>query len=197
MKRTLIAVISCSSLISGIIVVASFWPTNIQPIIICGKLILVLLLLMGPWILLVGVIWIVQGIRKFKEMPRNRVSSMIPYAFGLSIIIATILLADAGMFMKIPFMRHLPDFKSATSEIDFSKPGIQDLQKKLGIWNVDQCGVDEQGGVYFRIDMHEWWMIQWSFGFACRPDERTSPFGREGYMLRPMVDDWYYFKVKI
>ena len=65
----------------------------------------------------------------------------------------------------------------------------------LGIYRVLDSLRDARGGVYFRTSTSSDMMIDtMSWGFAWRPNQEGSPYGRARYRLRPLGGAWYSFR---
>ena len=197
MKRTLIVVVSYSTLISGIIALVSLWPGRVLTILSPFGFILLLILVVstGPWLFFASMTRLIRWVRTSKESPWKMLGSLVIHLAGVSLITAVLLLAVNGVFLEIAFRRQLPEFEVAASRIDTSKPVNRQFGRRVGMWTVDRYGVDEQGGIYFRIDTAMAMIDMWSFGFAFKPGKRGTPFGKARYTLRPLKDGWYYFKV--
>ena len=69
------------------------------------------------------------------------------------------------------------------------------LDRRLGVYRVDQYAADPRGGVYFRTHAGADGLgpDAMSYGFAFRPNREGSPFGNAGYRLFRMTGDWYGF----
>jgi hypothetical protein len=115
-----------------------------------------------------------------------------------------ILMIFAGAFILLKF--YVPCriafavSRSAFEELVMQspKPSRQraKLNRRLGVYRVDEYAADPRGGVYFRVhsggdgigpDLM-------SYGFAYRPNKSGTPFGAAHYRLFTLGGDWYCFR---
>jgi hypothetical protein len=70
------------------------------------------------------------------------------------------------------------------------------LDRRIGIYHVDQYAADPRGGVYFRTGSAADGLgpDTMSYGFAYRPNGEGTPFGRAAYLVRPLGGEWYWFQ---
>lgn len=70
------------------------------------------------------------------------------------------------------------------------------LNKKLGIYHVDQYAADPRGGVYFRVYRGRDGLgpDTISYGFAYQPNLQGSPFGAAYYGIYPLGNGWFWFQ---
>ncbi len=67
---------------------------------------------------------------------------------------------------------------------------------RLGLYRVDSRSVDPRGGTYFRTHSggHGIGPDVMSHGFAYRPNNHGTPYGRCGYTLTHLFGSWYRFQ---
>ena len=72
----------------------------------------------------------------------------------------------------------------------------ESLNKKLGIYRVDQYAADHRGGVYFRVYRGRDGLgpDTISYGFAYQPNLQGSPFGEAYYGIYPLGNGWFWFQ---
>ena len=70
------------------------------------------------------------------------------------------------------------------------------LNKRLGVYRVDQYAADPRGGVYFRVYSGGDGISpdRMSYGFAYQPNPKGTPFGATRYRVFPLGNDWYWFR---
>jgi hypothetical protein len=69
------------------------------------------------------------------------------------------------------------------------------LNKRLGVYYVDEYAADPRGGVYFRVHTGPDGIgpDQMSYGFAYMPNSSGTPFGAARYEQFRLSDGWYWF----
>jgi len=70
------------------------------------------------------------------------------------------------------------------------------LNRRLGIYLVDEYAADSRGGVYFRVYRGSDGLgpDRISYGFAYKPNASGTPFGAAGCQLFRLGNDWYWFR---
>ncbi len=98
---------------------------------------------------------------------------------------------------RLAFMTSRSAFEQVRVQLPVSAKGKITLNRKLGLYEVDEYAIDSRGGVYFRV----FWggdglspdII--SYGFAHQPNREGSPFGAAKYQVFYLYGDWYWFRV--
>ena len=70
------------------------------------------------------------------------------------------------------------------------------LNRRLGVYRVDQYAIDPRGGIYFRTGTGQDGMgpDTMSYGFVYRPNPDGTPFGASRYLVRRIRGDWHWFQ---
>ena len=173
--------------------IRGFWPGFLNHL---NFLILLASIFIVPIMVICGLSIIVLAIARIDKDNKKEILSSLKYlAIGTGVLALTIML----LFFHIPIRSTFFITKGSFSRIvnfeDFSAESSGN--QWVGIWFVDECKVDNNGGLYFRIgeDMDGIGPDTMSFGFAYKPNLKTSPFGGAGYELSKVSEDWYYFSV--
>jgi hypothetical protein len=98
---------------------------------------------------------------------------------------------------RLAFMTSRSAFEQVRVQLPVSAKGKITLNRKLGLYEVDEYAIDSRGGVYFRV----FWggdglspdVI--SYGFVHQPNREGSPFGAANYQIVYLYGDWYGFRV--
>ncbi|MBD2253744.1 hypothetical protein [Nostoc parmelioides] len=98
---------------------------------------------------------------------------------------------------RLAFMISQSAFEQVRLQLPISATGKTTLNRKLGLYEVDEYAIDSRGGVYFRV----FWggdglspdVI--SYGFVHQPNREGSPFGAAKYQVFYLHGDWYWFRV--
>jgi hypothetical protein len=98
---------------------------------------------------------------------------------------------------RLAFMTSRSAFEQVRVQLPVSAKRKITLNRKLGLYEVDEYAIDSRGGVYFRV----FWggdglspdVI--SYGFVYQPNREGSPFGAADYQIFYLYGDWYGFRV--
>ncbi|MBX3451227.1 MAG: hypothetical protein KF777_16795 [Planctomycetaceae bacterium] len=113
--------------------------------------------------------------------------------------IAVILLAATFAALKFYLPRRIAFGLCHSSFQDIVDRGIvsnPEFNTWIGPYYVDQCLVDDQGGIYFRAYASRVGLgpDMMSYGFCRNPSQAGSPFGAAGYRTFPLSAGWYWFR---
>lgn len=100
---------------------------------------------------------------------------------------------------RLAFMISQSAFEQVRVQLPISAKRNIKLNRKLGLYEVDEYAIDSRGGVYFRV----FWggggdglsPDTISYGFAYQPNSEGSPFGAAKYQVFYLYGDWYWFRV--
>ena len=67
------------------------------------------------------------------------------------------------------------------------------LNRRVGIYRVDEWVTDPRGGVYFRTGTTADMIDTISFGFAYKPNKTGTPFGAASYRYGRLTGGWYWW----
>jgi hypothetical protein len=118
-------------------------------------------------------------------------------AFAPLIVVVTYLLLTFYVPRRIAFRAALDQFEAMLpSAPAATENGARPLNRRLGVYRVDQYAADPRGGVYFRTGAGQDGIgpDRMSFGFVHRPNPSGTPFGAARYLFRPLGGDWYWFQ---
>ncbi|MEX0937659.1 MAG: hypothetical protein WDZ59_07340 [Pirellulales bacterium] len=112
------------------------------------------------------------------------------------VVAATLVLLAANVPRRIAFAVARPAFTGFLEALPGDAPARMELNRRLGIYQVDEVTIDPRGGVFFRTysgadgigpDVM-------SHGFCYRPNPDGTPFGAASYRRSPLGDGWYWFQ---
>jgi hypothetical protein len=98
---------------------------------------------------------------------------------------------------RLAFMISRSAFEQVRVQLPVSAKGKITLNRKLGLYEVDEYAIDSRGGVYFRVFWggHGLSPDVISYGFVHQPNREGSPFGAADYQIFYLYGDWYGFRV--
>ena len=153
---------------------------------------LVLSVLASPIIVIVGLItlWLLErrGSLWQVAIPRKQVG------IALLMLLATFVLLIANVPRRIAFMASRSAFQTVVDKTPSPVGRDTLLNRRLGIYMVDEYEGDARGGTYFRVYSSPDSIDTISFGFCYRPNSEGSPFGASGYRTFRLGDGWYWFR---
>ena len=123
----------------------------------------------------------------------------IPWRQGgvaLLMLLGTYTLLRFYVPRRIAFMASRSAFQRLVEQAPEADNGTISLNRRLGIYLVDEYSTDPRGGIYFRVysgadgigpDVM-------SYGFCYNPNSNGSPFGASQYRTFKMGNGWYWFR---
>ncbi|MBD2214719.1 hypothetical protein H6G27_33450 [Nostoc linckia FACHB-104] len=114
-----------------------------------------------------------------------------------SIVLVCYILLKFYIPRRIAFMISRTAFEQVRVQLPISARGKITLNRKLGLYEVDEYAMDSRGGIYFRV----FWGGDGlspdtiSYGFVHQPNREGSPFGTANYQVFYLCGDWYWFRV--
>lgn len=151
------------------------------------------------FLLAVVVQYIFSIIRQLRKNPVDAKISFFRFILAAAILVLTAAIAWLQIPLRIPFYFCKTSFESFVKLAPTSEHvgETHELNKRLGIWYVDQYAVDPRGGTYFRIASGQegFGPDTISYGFAFKPNLKGSPFGNARYYYSNLVGEWFYFEV--
>lgn len=139
------------------------------------------------------------GRRNLKSI-RLRRQTFVPWR-EVTIIAGIVLVCYVLLKFYIPrrlaFMISQSAFEQVRVQLPISATGKITLNRKLGLYEVDEYAMDSRGGLYFRV----FWGGDGlgpdtiSYGFVHQPNSEGSPFGAAKYQVFYLYGDWYWFRV--
>jgi hypothetical protein len=118
-----------------------------------------------------------------------------PFLISSSVLILSVVLIVTGIPRRVAFLISRPSFQRHVATAPASEYEGEGLGRWLGVYYVDRYAADPRGGVYFRTHAGADGIgpDTMSYGFAFKPNQKGTPFGRAGYGLTHLVGDWYLF----
>lgn len=98
---------------------------------------------------------------------------------------------------RLAFMVSRLAFEQVRVQPPISAKSNIKLNRKLGLYKVDEYAIDSRGGVYFRVFSGGDGLSPdtVSYGFVNQPNHEGSPFGAAEYQVFYLYGDWYWFRV--
>ena len=125
------------------------------------------------------------------RIPWRRVSIVC-----VAMLFGTYVLLKFYVPRRIAFAASRAAFDELVPQATPSAAGGTPLNRRVGIYTVDEYAADPRGGVYFRVhrgydglgpDVR-------SYGFVYQPNPSGTPFGAGGYRLFRLGGNWYWFR---
>jgi hypothetical protein len=97
---------------------------------------------------------------------------------------------------RIAFAAARSEFEQFVPEAPKSEQSGAPLNRRLGVYLVDEYAADPRGGVYFRVHSGADGIgpDTMSSGFAYQPNAAGTPFGAASYQFRRLGHSWYWFR---
>jgi hypothetical protein len=170
--------------------------TSVYPGVLNDLLFMGILLsfLIAPVVFIVGGIVLLILARKGKlrglRIPRTRA------AIVFALLLGTYVLLKFYVPRRVAFAASRAAFEQMILQATPSEHQGTPLNRRLGIYMVDEYAADPRGGVYFRVHSGGDGLgpDRMSYGFAYKPNPRGTPFGAARYGLFRLGTDWYWFR---
>lgn len=132
-----------------------------------------------------------HGKLKGVTIPWKRVGVVVTILFG------TFVLLQFYVPRRIAFSVSRSAFERLVSQAPESHYQGTPLNRRLGLYRVDEYAADPRGGVYFRVYRGTDGIGPdcMSYGFVYTPNAKGTPFGASQYELFGLGNDWYWFHV--
>ncbi|MEB3151070.1 MAG: hypothetical protein VKL60_18880 [Sphaerospermopsis sp.] len=139
------------------------------------------------------------GRRNLKSI-RLRRQTFVPWrevAIIAGIVLVCYVLLKFYIPRRLAFMISQSAFEQVRVQLPISAKRKITLNRKLGLYEVDEYAMDSRGGLYFRV----FWGGDGlspdtiSYGFVHQPNSEGSPFGAAKYQVFYLYGDWYWFRV--
>jgi hypothetical protein len=171
------------------LLVMSLWPGFAGGWIICLAI---------PAIGFLGIVWLGVLLAWLFYKEEREPKSLLT----ISVAPIVVCLTFATLLFYIPrrigfvFFRHCfaRSFPTAVTVNEGDPDDGIEINKWCGIYRVDRCAVEPDGGVFFRTGTGKFLDVD-SYGFAYRPNPTHGPFGTRRYKIHPLGGDWYWFEV--
>jgi hypothetical protein len=190
MKITFNVVIALTALACLVALAISIYPGILNDLLFIGIL---LSFLVVPVVGIVGVIVFLVLAHKGKlrglRIPWKHVAVVFALLFG------TYVLLKFYVPRRIAFAASRAAFEQMVPQATPSEYQGTPLNRRLGVYKVDEYAADARGGVYFRVYSGSDGIgpDRMSYGFAYKPNQEGTPFGAARYRLFWLGNDWYWF----
>ena len=173
-------------------IVLSIWPGVLNDLLLAAVLFAVIWV---PIVLLAIVVVAISLYRRGKAKPPERFPKGEAIAAAV-VAVVTLALLVFCIPRRTAFVLSRSAFDAAVQSAPTSARGGVRLQRRLGVYRVDQHAADPRGGVYFCVHRGTDGIGPdvMSYGFAHRPNELGSPFGAAHYATFHVVGHWYWFR---
>ncbi len=187
--RRVMTIVNLITLLGGVVlIVMSLWPGYAGG---CAALLAL------PCIALLGLAWLLIGSRSLPPPWGTRANVRV-----WTILVAPVLVCTTLVMLRyyiprrVAFMAHERAFERMLPSAPPAGSGATPLERRLGIYHVDEWATDERGGVYFRTGtgIDGIGPDTMSYGFAHQPNRTGSPFGASEYEVRRLFGNWYWFR---
>lgn len=184
------AAVTLVTLACLILQLVSVYPGVLNDLALSGFFLLVLI---GPIVLLGGVVaflvlWFTNRIHQI-ALPWGST------AIVLAIVLGTYVSLKFYLPRRIAFSLSRQAFRQAMRQMPTSEfPQL--LNRRLGIYQVDEYAADPRGGFYFRVYRGRDGIgpDTMSYGFVYQPNGSGTPFGAARYRLYRLGNGWCWFR---
>jgi hypothetical protein len=190
MKVAANVIIALTALACLVALATSIYPGEANDLLFIGIL---LLFLVGPVVGIIALTGVIILARKGKlrgiRIPWMRAAVVLILLFGTYVVL------KLYVPRRIAFMASSAAFEQMVSQATPSGYQGTPLNRRLGIYDVDEYASDPRGGVYFRTyqggdgigpDVM-------SYVFAHKPNRQGTPFGAAHYRVFRLGNNWYWF----
>jgi hypothetical protein len=155
-----------------------------MPIVVIAMLIVVIVALVTL------IVFARRGTMKGVTIPWRRVAIIATVLFG------TYVLLKFYVPRRIAFAVSRAAFQQLVLQAPKSDRQRTPLNRRLGVYRVDEYATDPRGGVYFRVYSGGDGIgpDRMSYGFTYRPNSKGTPFGAAHYRVFGLGNDWYWFR---
>ncbi|WP_414756661.1 hypothetical protein [Anabaena sp. CCY 9910] len=189
----------CITLLIGVaILIISIYPGALNSFFFPVMLVSIVCV---PFAVLAILFWGLRtlGRRDLKSI-RLRRQTFVPWrevAIIAGIVLVCYVLLKFYIPRRLAFMISQSAFEQVRVQLPISAKGNIKLNRKLGLYEVDEYAMDSRGGVYFRVfwDGDGLSPDTISYGFVHQPNSEGSPFGTANYQVFYLYGDWYWFRV--
>jgi hypothetical protein len=137
-----------------------------------------------------GFVVFVRRQMKLRDLPLAR------FTGSAAILCCSLLLVFFYVPRRIAFLASRSSFEALVDEAPLREVGGTALNRRLGVYRVEDYAMDPRGGVYFRVYRGAEILDadHVSYGFAYNPNRKGSPFGDDEYLVRRITDRWFWFR---
>jgi len=173
----------------------SIWPG------VLNELIFIVFLFSVLWVPLVLIVLVVLAIVLYRRHTRGQLSPLPKREVAATaiVLLSTLILLKFYVPRRAAFRFSRSAFEQMTATapvMDCAGAGESHLDRRLGIYHVDQYARDPRGGVYFRVFAGSDGIgpDTMSYGFAYQPNQQGTPFGAAHYCVFRLSGDWYWYR---
>jgi len=193
MKTASILVLVISIACSAGLLVLSLWPGAFD------TLYFIVLLTAVFWVPLAGIgalVLLVLAIRMVIKGAEGSRACLVRLVLACAIPLLSLALVFTHTPLRLAFTFCRPSFEPWVESAPASQYGGETLNRRIGIWRVDEYAADSRGGVYFRVGTgpDNLGPDTMSYGFAFKPNPEGSPFGNAKYRRLRLTGDWFSFE---
>ncbi|PHJ60931.1 hypothetical protein VF14_15875 [Nostoc linckia z18] len=189
----------CITLLIGVaILIISIYPGALNSFFFPVMLVSIVCV---PFAVLAILFWGLRtlGRRDLKSI-RLRRQTFVPWrevAIIAGIVLVCYVLLKFYIPRRLAFMISRSAFEQVRVKLPISAKGKITLNRKLGLYEVDEYAMDSRGGAYFRVFSGGDGLSPdtISYGFVHQPNSEGSPFGAAKYQVFYLYGDWYWFRV--
>ncbi|MCF4967473.1 hypothetical protein [Nostoc sp. CMAA1605] len=174
------------------LLIISIYPGVLDSLIFIVTLVSILSI---PGFFIVGIMFLVVVGRRINlrdiQVPWRRIGAIA------TIILVSYILLKFYIPRRLAFMISRSAFEQTRVRIPFSVNRKTTLDRRLGLYTVDELAIDSRGGVYFRVYSggSGFSPDTTSYGFVYQPNREGSPFGMANYQVFSLDENWYWFRV--
>jgi hypothetical protein len=184
------AIIALTAIVCLVALAISVYPGVLNDLMFLGILLSFLVVPVVGVVALVGLIVLAwNGKLRGLQIPWARAAVVLALLFG------TYVLLTFYVPRRIAFAASRASFEQMLPQATPSQYRGTPLNRRLGLYKVDEYAADPRGGVYFRVYSGADGIgpDRMSYGFAHKPNQKGTPFGAARYCFFTLGNNWYWF----
>ena len=191
MKIAANAIIALTALACTAALAISIYPGILNDLLFFGILLSFLIVPVAAVIAIVVLI-----VLAYKGKVRKSATPWTRTAVIFAILLGCYVLLKFYVPRRIAFAASRPAFEQMILQATPSQEGGTPLNRRLGVYQVDEYAADPRGGVYFQVHAGADGIgpDQMSYGFVHEPNQKGTPFGAAKYRCFRLSGDWYWFR---
>jgi hypothetical protein len=193
MKTVSIVVLVISAACCASLLTLSLWPGTLDNLFLLAVLTAVF------WVPLAGIgafVLLALAVRMVIKGAKGSRASLLRLVVAGAVLLLSLALVLTHIPLRLAFTFGRPFFEQWVESAPASQYGGEALNRRIGMWRVDEYAADPRGGVYFRVGTGPDGLgpDTMSYGFALKPNPEGSPFGNAHYRRSRLTGEWFYFR---
>ena len=190
MKTFANLIVAVTSIVCATALVISVYPGVLNDVLLVGVFMSFVVVPAGVVAVVVTAIVLARmGTLKRLQVPRAQV------VVAGTMLFVTFVLLRYYVPRRIAFATSRADFEALIPQAPVSDFNGARLDRRLGLYNVEEYAADPRGGVYFHVYSGADGLgpNRTAYGFAFQPNLEGTPFGAADYRTFKLDDGWHWF----